>query len=165
MNDSPPNPHQAAPPREPLEAVLTCLRKYVDVRGRASFTEFMSFYIFTLLCDIATRSLGDVFDIPYKEFFELLVYWLLMPPLVTACIRRLHDTNRSGWRLLLLLPVAPLMFIKQEGVVDRYIEWMGRYDIVFGLYIIVVLCAFIYWMMQTGRPSKKIRRPIDPTLH
>ena len=81
------------------EAVKSCFRKYATVRGRANRVEFWMWWLFVL---IATAF--------------VVVGWLMLPVVIipTICVtaRRLHDTGRSGWWLLLgLIPIANLYLI------------------------------------------------------
>ena len=74
------------------ESIKTCLQKYLDFSGRASRSEFWWFFLFTVIARVVTGW------IPFVGFVIALA--LLLPSLsVTA--RRLHDTNRTGWWMLL----------------------------------------------------------------
>ena len=94
------------------EAISTCFKKYVVFDGRASRSEYWWFALFTWLVNIALR-----FVIPaLAGLFALAV---LLPSLAVGA-RRLHDTNRSAWFLLLwLIPIVGwiilLVFFVQEG--------------------------------------------------
>lgn len=111
-------------------SITTCLRKYADFSGRACRSEFWWFYLFTAL-------VGIVMAIPYYVFAEAaslasdtgvasalavvsvvwFVCWMavsiaLFIPFLAAGARRLHDSGKSAWLLLLLLvPCASLALI------------------------------------------------------
>lgn len=74
----------AAQPVGFVDAVTTCLRKYVDFSGRASRSEF---WYFTLVYGIAGAIpvIGGIISLA-----------LLLPDLAVSA-RRLHDTGKSGW--------------------------------------------------------------------
>ncbi len=80
------------------DAVKTCLTKYVDFSGRATRPEYWFFVLFvavvSVVLSIVSQTLAGVF-------------WLAMlVPSIAAGIRRLHDTERSGWWLLIgFIPV------------------------------------------------------------
>ncbi|MBQ6656777.1 MAG: DUF805 domain-containing protein [Ottowia sp.] len=74
----------AAQPVGFVDAVTTCLRKYVDFSGRASRSEF---WFFVLAYWVAS-------SIPVIGPFLGLA--LLLPDLAVSA-RRLHDTGKSGW--------------------------------------------------------------------
>lgn len=90
------------------DAITTCFRKYVTFSGRANRPEFWWFFLFGFLGSIATsivdaaifRNLG--ID-PLNGLFSLAI---LLPSLAVS-VRRLHDTDRSGWWVLLhLIPIV-----------------------------------------------------------
>lgn len=83
-------------------ALFEIIKKYAKFEGRANrpqywyfvLTQFLAFFILELLCVI-----------PFVNIIAglaLLVLWLgLIVPGIAVAVRRLHDTNRSGWWLLL----------------------------------------------------------------
>lgn len=80
-----------------LEAVRQCLfRKYADFRGRASRAEYWWFFVFGVSVNVAAAGTG-IRPLAY------LVTVLLVVPQMAVTVRRLHDTNRSGWWVLLYL--------------------------------------------------------------
>lgn len=99
------------------EAVKTCLSKYVTFSGRASRSEYWFFYLATVIvifvAGILDRALGLDFKMsnPVTGLEQSVGYgWLyviaglaLLLPSLAAMVRRLHDTNRSGWWWLIAL--------------------------------------------------------------
>lgn len=93
------------------ESIKTCLSKYVTWKGRASRSEFWFFVLFVFLCAIAStivdRILGTSFSMTnpvtgmqqgmgYGYVYTIVILGLFLPYL-SVIVRRLHDTNRSGW--------------------------------------------------------------------
>ena len=76
-------------------AVATCMRKYVTFSGRAPRSEFWWFQLFQLLVTVCL-SLTLEYLVPLARLV------LFLPGLAVGC-RRLHDTGRTGWWLLLVL--------------------------------------------------------------
>lgn len=111
------------------QAVNSYLRKYATFRGRASRAEYWYAYLF---CSILIL-LAAIFDISLiAKFFTLhsaeeapslfvsLVTLALFFPSIAISVRRLHDTERSGWWLLLILvpivgTIALIVFFCQRG--------------------------------------------------
>ena len=79
------------------ESVKTCFQKYIDFSGRASRSEYWWFFLFTFIVRIVT------FWIPFIGF--IIALGLLLPSL-SVTVRRLHDTNRTGWWVLLPIGLA-----------------------------------------------------------
>ena len=78
-----------------IEAVRTCLfRKYFEFRGRASRAEYWWFLVFGVSVNVAVAGVRPL---------SYLVTALLVVPQTAVTVRRLHDTNRSGWWILLYL--------------------------------------------------------------
>lgn len=89
------------------EAVKTCLTtKYADFKGRASRSEFWWFYLFVCVMLFIFALVAVVFfgtdimsDVSYALL--MLVMVALMLPMLSAMVRRLHDTGKSGWWLFI----------------------------------------------------------------
>ncbi len=81
------------------EAIGACFRKYVVFSGRARRSEYWYFYLFTVLASFAGQILdalipGSGGKIPLFSGVLSLAFFL---PSLAVTVRRLHDTNRSGW--------------------------------------------------------------------
>ncbi len=84
-------------------AILTCLKeKYVDFNGRGSRAEYWYFFLFMVAVNIVGYILGM-----FIPFISLLITIALFLPTITAGVRRLHDTNKTGW--LMLIGLIPLI--------------------------------------------------------
>lgn len=88
-----------------FEAIKTVMvDKYATFSGRATRSEYWYSVLFYYLLFLPVIFLGKIIDSP--EFiivlFSVLSLILLVPSLA-VCIRRLHDTGKSGWWLLLAL--------------------------------------------------------------
>jgi uncharacterized membrane protein YhaH (DUF805 family) len=75
------------------ESISTCFTKYAAFDGRASRSEFWWWFLFTFLASAAT-------GIVSQSLSALFSLGVMLPSLAVGA-RRLHDTNRSGWFLLL----------------------------------------------------------------
>ena len=91
------------------------LKNYVGFRGRARRKEYWMFYlvsiVLTLVLSLLDKMLG--FQAAGDEGILTAIYGLLIfLPSWAVQFRRLHDTNRSAWWLLLLLiPVIGWLII------------------------------------------------------
>ena len=116
------------------EAVRVCLRKYVDFSGRARRSEYwfwtlaqglvlLAVYAVLIAVTIATGALGSVDDSGVAStggglvsallglLFLVVALGLFLPSLAVT-VRRLHDTNRSGWWYLLsLVPFGSIVLL------------------------------------------------------
>jgi len=94
------------------KSISTCFSKYADFSGRASRSEFWWWALFVFLGSAVTGVISQMLS----AVFSLAI---LLPYLAVAA-RRLHDTDRSAWLLLLnLIPligwIVLLVFYIQEG--------------------------------------------------
>ena len=94
------------------ESISTCFSKYATFDGRAARSEYWWFVLFTFLASLILGMISETLS----GVFSLAV---LLPSLAVGA-RRLHDTDRSGWFLLLwLLPIIGwivlLFFAAQES--------------------------------------------------
>lgn len=96
------------------EAIQTCFSKIITIDGRASRSEYWYFWLFTAI-------IGAVFNFFFKEnsTIPMIISSILSLCTLTVSIRRLHDTGRSGWWLLLDLTVigaiVPFIFFLMDS--------------------------------------------------
>nr|WP_246252396.1 DUF805 domain-containing protein [Sulfitobacter algicola] len=100
-----------------MDAVKTCLSKYVDFSGRARRSEYWFFYLFTFLVGIVGAIIDGVLG---TGFFNLIATLAFLLPSIAAGVRRLHDTDRSGWWFLIILvpivgAIVLLVFFVMDG--------------------------------------------------
>jgi uncharacterized membrane protein YhaH (DUF805 family) len=95
------------------DAVRSVFGKYAVFSGRARRSEYWYFYLFTLLVSAATsladsllrRGVGGGAGV-----LSALASLVLLLPSLAVTVRRLHDTGRRGWWILLpLAPALPLL--------------------------------------------------------
>ena len=98
-----------------MNGIIQPLRKYADFNGRASRAEFWTFVIFVTLLTFAAHQIdagrGERVAIALNMgIVELSTMLLLLLPTVAVGVRRLHDTGRSGWWMMLV-----------------YLPWLGTF--------------------------------------
>lgn len=84
---------------------LKVLQSYAVFRGRAQRAEYWFFFLFNLLISIGLAVIDAV--LATAGALGLIYALAVLIPGVAVTIRRLHDTGRSGWWLLIaLVPVV-----------------------------------------------------------
>ncbi len=90
-----------------MQWYLAVLKNYVGFSGRARRTEY---WMYTLINAIIIVILSVLGAIPHLGFFLILGYLYelgILLPSVAVTVRRLHDTNKSGWWILIgLIPLV-----------------------------------------------------------
>lgn len=108
-----------------MDWYLKVLKNYVGFSGRARRREYWMFALFNLIVAIVAIVLDRVLGLASEQYggygpiYGIYAFAVLLPSLAVA-VRRLHDTDRSGWWLLLaLVPVIGaivlLVFALLEG--------------------------------------------------
>jgi uncharacterized membrane protein YhaH (DUF805 family) len=110
-------------------AVRSVLSQYATFRGRARRSEYWWFVVFNALVGVAAAVLdGGRSDGPVSTLSALA---LLLPTLAVS-VRRLHDTDRSGWCLLFLLfplvgVIVLIAFLVQDSGGDNRFGGSPKY--------------------------------------
>lgn len=103
------NPYAAGPQAGAADdfagAVRACLSKYATFTGRARRPELWYFVLFGLLANIAAAILDGIMSgiSGSSGLFGSLVSLGLLLPYLAVGARRLHDSDRSAWWLLIAL--------------------------------------------------------------
>ncbi len=102
-----------------LEYYLDAFRNCLDFDGRARRSEYWYFVLFNFVASLLLAIC--VFLLPVVGLVTYMIYVFgVIIPHFSLIIRRLHDTNRSGWNMLFyLIPLAGtiimLIFLVEEG--------------------------------------------------
>ena len=84
-------------------AISNVLSNYANFSGRASKAEFWWWVLFFTLLMLAVGIIAAVMSPSMGGALSGLVWLGLFLPNLAVQVRRLHDTGRSGWWMLLLL--------------------------------------------------------------
>jgi uncharacterized membrane protein YhaH (DUF805 family) len=107
-----------------MELMFQPLRKYADFQGRARRSEYWLFYLFVVivyvLVGIVTgAAMGAPGDFGIGQIILGVIGLAFLVPTLAVGVRRLHDTNRSGWWLLIgLIPFLGALVLLIFFVLD-----------------------------------------------
>lgn len=133
-----------------VDAVKTCFKKYATFTGRATRSEFWFFVLFMIIVGIITSI------IDYSLFVTIdpstgmpsgrpplttVLQLATMLPYIAVAVRRLHDTDRSGWWVLLI--VLPMLG-------QFVISALPALAMVIGLLSLVAFIIFIVFAVTKG---------------
>ncbi|MDA3864777.1 MAG: DUF805 domain-containing protein [Deltaproteobacteria bacterium] len=102
-----------------MDWYLKVLNKYAVFEGRARRKEYWMFVLFNIIISFVISLLEQMAGMQISVLSLLYSIFILIPGLAVS-VRRLHDTNKSGWFILLsLIPIAGfiilLIFFAEEG--------------------------------------------------
>lgn len=96
---------------------LKVIKSAFDFNSRARRKEYWMFFLFNMIISIALMLIENTTGLSNPEQgFGMIsgLYSLAMViPSLAVCVRRLHDTNKSGWYILIsLIPlVGPILLL------------------------------------------------------
>lgn len=157
------------------QSIKVCLSKYVVFSGRATRSEYWWFVLFVIFCNIAFSILDRaVFGTNpetgqgtsvFSPLFQLTVFL----PMLAAGWRRLHDTGRPGWYLVLpmalgfatmvaLLSGVAVFSVLEGGVDDPEVlrgpaAFLGVTGMIVVWVLQLVLTVMMIWWLT--RPSEE----------
>jgi uncharacterized membrane protein YhaH (DUF805 family) len=110
-----------------MDWYLMVWRKYAEFDGRSRRKEYWMFVLFNFLAILALAAIGGV-GLAISEdyggilFVPLGIYVLatIIPGLAVG-VRRLHDTGKSGWLLLVFMLVGMIPFIGLIGAIIQIV--------------------------------------------
>lgn len=90
---------------------IKVLKNYANFNGRASRSEFWYFFLFHVIILVVLGTVGNM--MPALSFLSLIYSVGTLLPNIAVWIRRMHDTNHSGWYCL--IPIYSLILAATEG--------------------------------------------------
>ncbi|MGR5068852.1 DUF805 domain-containing protein [Vibrio alfacsensis] len=103
---------------------LGVIRNYTGFSGRARRQEYWYFTLVNILVNlvmnIIDRIMGNVFQIENFGLFGVLYALFILIPSLAVTVRRLHDTDRTGWWVFIaIIPIigflVMLYFLVQDS--------------------------------------------------
>lgn len=106
-----------------MEWYLKALRNYANFEGRARRKEYWMFFLFNFVIAIVLGIVDGMLGMKTSSGFGILgmLYSLaVLVPGIAVGIRRLHDTDKSGWWMLIaLIPfvgaIVLIVFLATDG--------------------------------------------------
>lgn len=105
------NPSKPLGQYNAIDWFVKALRNYVNFSGRARRKEY---WYFTLISSIfyLIAIIIDFIIFGHESFTYYFMCLIFIVPAISASVRRLHDTGRSGWLALLwLVPLVNIIMI------------------------------------------------------
>nr|NUR38199.1 DUF805 domain-containing protein [Sphingomonas sp.] len=150
----------------PVEWAVRPFKKFAVFSGRAPRAEYWWFYLGTVIVQIPLTIIDKMIG-GFGDFslFSSLFSLATLIPWLAVTVRRLHDTERSGWWLLLL--VAAFAFIGIMLAIGVATPGLGSTGATFTgmiiaiLLILVASITFLVFMVLPGTDGPNSYGP-DP---
>ena len=166
-------------------AVQTCLAKYIDFTGRASRSEYWWFVLAVVIAGFIISIIGNMIfgydpqTLVPREQLSTIFGLLMFFPLLSAAWRRMQDSGRQGWLVLLPMIVSLISFVglvagigifglMERDAVDAAaldaVQQQGRMMAVSGVGAVAVVqlilsLLMIYWLVQPSDPRTNRHGP------
>jgi len=85
-----------------MQWYLGVLKKYAEFNGRARRMEYWMFTLFNIIIAVVLNSLVAVIGESILMALPVLYSLFVFIPGIAVTVRRLHDTGRSGWWILIV---------------------------------------------------------------
>ncbi|WP_343559993.1 DUF805 domain-containing protein [Kiloniella sp. b19] len=93
-----------------MNLIFQPFKKYADFNGRARRSEFWPFMLFIIIASLLVQSIDAVTQA--NGMVTLVFSIVVLLPQLAVTVRRLHDTNRSGWWCFLyLVPLVGFIIV------------------------------------------------------
>ena len=150
----------------PIDWAKRPLQKYADFSDRAPRVEYWWFTLALVVAYIVISIVENIVGIdhtvgPYGFLSILLMLGTLVPSIAVG-VRRLHDTNRSGWWLLIAI-VPYLIFALAAGaaIASGSMMALAGATMLLGLLALVGGIALLVFMVLPGTKGENSYGP-DP---
>ncbi|MFG3404206.1 DUF805 domain-containing protein [Streptomyces sp. NPDC048142] len=100
-----------------MDWYLAVLKNYAGFSGRARRKEYWMFTLISVGISVVLSIIGGLIG---ADFLSFIYSVAILVPTLAVGVRRLHDTGRSGWWLLIaLIPLVGaiilIVFLASEG--------------------------------------------------
>ena len=133
----------------PIDWAKRPIQKFADFTGRAPRAEYWWYVLAVVVVSVIAYVIDDILGLkgligPYGPLSALLGLGLLCPGIAVAT-RRLHDTNRSAWWLLLLVPYVISTVMAAQAMASGSMAQIGSVGMlaIIGLIGCIILLVFM----------------------
>ncbi|MFY9974693.1 MAG: DUF805 domain-containing protein [Chromatiaceae bacterium] len=159
-----------------VTAIKTCFSKYVTFSGRARRPEYWWFFLFIILGSVIASFIdGAIFGVgtpqePPTQLLSPIFSLATFLPMLAAGWRRMHDTGKPGWYLLipLLVTVAGMVALMVGALSLGHLDMAGVTEetlgtdgagpgmaalAVFGIVQLAVSILIVWWLTRPTQPG------------
>lgn len=152
----------------PIDWAKRPIEKYADFSGRAGRPEYWWFVLALVVAYLVVSIVESMVGIdksvgPYGPISLLLMVGTLLPSLAAGA-RRLHDTNRTGWWLLIaMVPYAILALVGIMAMAGAGALGLVAMVGMLGIVALIGAVVLLIFMVLPGTPGVNLYGP-DPRV-
>jgi uncharacterized membrane protein YhaH (DUF805 family) len=136
----------------PVDWAKRPVQKYMDFSGRAPRAEYWWYTLAVIISVIVVSIVEGIVGLdnmvgPYGPLSMILMLGLLVPGIAVS-VRRLHDTDRTGWWLLLpLVPYCIGLILAGPAMLSGSMEGLGAAGILMVVGAIGGIVLLIFYVL------------------
>lgn len=132
------------------QAVVSVFSNYFTFKGRAPRSEYWYFVLFYMIGNAATTLIDQrMFEFQSSGLLGSIYGLVTFVPSLSVAVRRLHDTGRSGWWVL--VPILALVLAVVVSLAVRS-SWVG-------VVMLVPVALTIYLFARPSEPGPNAYGP------
>jgi uncharacterized membrane protein YhaH (DUF805 family) len=132
-----------------MEWMLMPLRRYAEFSGRSRRKEYWMFFLFVLIVGLVLRLLESAVGmgggVQGTGILSGLFSLATLVPSIAVGVRRLHDTDRTGWWLL--VPIIPYI----AGIAMLFTGSLGISGILMFVGLAGAIVLLVFFVMDGTR--------------
>lgn len=107
------------------ESIVSVFKNYANIKGRASRSEFWWWMLFQTIISFCLGFIGGIFAVLFEApNLATIITWIgtlvLICPTFCLQVRRYHDSNHSGWWVLVPIVSWILCFYRSDEGENDY---------------------------------------------
>ena len=103
-----------------VDAVKSAFQNYTNFKGRVSRSEFWWFYLFYIIVAFVIGLLSGILGENLGNILLLIFVLVVILPYIALLARRMHDSDKSGWFMLIPFYNLYLAIIKGTDGSNRF---------------------------------------------
>ena len=144
------------PNMTPIDWAKRPIQKYADLNGRAARAEFWWWVLAIIVATIVTQIIDSILGMKVVGAYgplTLILSVALIVPNIAVSVRRLHDTDRTGWWILLpIVPYCIALVLGGGAMLSGSMTGLGTA----GIFLLIgAVCALVllFFYVQPGTPG------------
>ena len=145
----------------PIDWAKRPLEKYADFSGRAPRAEYWWFFLAVIVAHFVASIVESIVGLDglvagvYGPLTILLWLGTIIPSIAVG-VRRLHDTNRSGWWILLpMVPYGIGFAMAGPAIMSGSMAGLGMAGIFFLIGLICAIALLVFLVLPGTRGDNK----------